>query len=69
MARLYPPIINGTIPAFCGTTLVVPFSLNRAVAKAEIYGFSLKIKTINGNLKETILADSFDIDSFFTATF
>lgn len=69
MLKLYPPVINGTIPAFSGTTLVVPFSLNRAVAKAEIYGFSLKIKTINGILKETVIANSFDLDSFFTATF
>ena len=45
MAKLYPPQINGTIPAFYsnikkGTTdMVVPFSMNRAVSFAEINGF------------------------------
>lgn len=46
---LYPPVVEGTIPAFYGTTLVVPFSMNRAVSKADISGFSLKIKTIQTN--------------------
>ena len=36
MAKLYPPQINGTIPAFYNdkegaTMMVVPFSMNRAV--------------------------------------
>lgn len=51
MERLYPPNIEGTIPAFClnyekdetGTTtakrakIVVPFSMNRAVSRASLY--------------------------------
>ena len=49
MAKLYPPVIEGTIPAFYGTTLVVPFSMNRAVGKADIIGFSLKVKTVQTN--------------------
>lgn len=52
--KLYPPQIEGTIPAFCtknGTTeLVVPFSLNRAVSKNEIAGFVIKIKTVQGGV-------------------
>ena len=64
MDKLYPPSIDGTIPAFYsenteeGTTaeIVVPFSMNRAVSKYDIKGFCLKIKTIQtntviGNLK------------------
>ena len=43
--KLYPPNIEGTIPAFNGTTLVVPFSMNKAVAKSEVGSFALKIKT------------------------
>lgn len=69
MGRLYPPIINGTIPAFCGTTLVVPFSINKAVSKAEIYRMAVKVKTVNGNLKETIITDRFDVLSDYSATF
>jgi hypothetical protein len=41
---LYPPYIEGTIPAFYtdstnGTTkLIVPFSMNKAVSKDSVYG-------------------------------
>ena len=51
--RLYPPLINGTIPAFCGATLVVPFSFNRAVSVSDVVKMVLKIRTVNGDLKET----------------
>lgn len=54
MGRLYPPMIEGTIPAFSGTTLVVPFSLNKAVSTADIKGITIKIKTVNGVLKDTL---------------
>ena len=57
MAKLYPPNIEGTIPAFYtegGTTLlVVPFSMNRAVGKSEVYGFSLKLKYVDGSIIDT----------------
>ena len=69
MGKLYPPIINGTIPAFSGTTLVVPFSLNKAVSKTEVYDLMIKVKTINGTVKETVNAYSFDILNTCTATF
>lgn len=53
MSKLYPPYIEGTIPAFCdskeGTILKVPFSMNRAVGKREVAGFYLKIKTIHSD--------------------
>ena len=49
MAKLYPPYIEGTIPAFTGTTIVVPFSLNRANSISDIAGFSLRIKTVQNN--------------------
>lgn len=47
--KLYPPIIDGILPAFYGTELSVPFSMNKAVGKNEYDGFSLKIKNIRGN--------------------
>lgn len=49
--KLYPPNIGGTIPAFCGTVITVPFSMNRAVGIGEVGGFALKIKTVNGEYK------------------
>ena len=74
MAKLYPPVIEGTIPAFNGATLVVPFSMNRAVSKADIGGFSAKIKTVQSNtfvvtLNNGVLRDGyaeFNIEGLWT---
>lgn len=54
MSKLYPPYIEGTIPAFCenkqGTVIMtVPFSMNRAVNKKQVSGFCLKLKTIQSD--------------------
>ena len=49
MAKLYPPYIEGTIPAFTGTVLTVPFSMNQAVNANEVYGMALKVKKVNSN--------------------
>ena len=81
MAKLYPPNIEGTIPAFYteGTTkIVVPFSMNKAVGKSEVYGFSLKIKYVDGNVIDTFQvrkngansgASSYDIEEDYKAIF
>ena len=45
-SKLYPPVIEGTIPAFYGTVLTVPFVMNKSVSASEFSGFSLKMKTI-----------------------
>lgn len=71
--KLYPPVIEGTIPAFYGTTLVVPFSLNRAVSKSEIAGFVMKIKTVQGSvllgtIKQTD-PDCYDLDALMQVEF
>lgn len=67
--KLYPPNIAGTIPAFNGTTLVVPFSMNRAVAKREVGSFALKIKTVyNSTYLKDATYVSHDFDNG-TATF
>lgn len=49
MAKLYPPNIEGSIPAFYGTVLTVPFSMNRSVGRQEVSGITLKVKTIQSN--------------------
>lgn len=49
MAKLYPPHIEGTIPAFTGATIVVPFSMNQAVGEKEIKALTIKIKKVNSN--------------------
>lgn len=70
MAKLYPPRIEGTLPAFYGTTLVVPFSMNRAVGASEVKNLVLKMKKVNTN--EVILtktADYFSVMGNSSATF
>lgn len=47
--KLYPPHLSGTIPAFYGNILKVPFSMNKAVSKGEVHGMQLKIKTVQGD--------------------
>lgn len=49
MAKLYPPYIEGSIPAFYGTSLTVPFSMNRSVGRQEVSGITLKVKTVQSN--------------------
>lgn len=45
-SKLYPPLIEGTLPAFYGNTLKVPFTMNRAVSDKDYVGFALKIKHV-----------------------
>ena len=48
MAKLYPPQIEGTIPAFCQsssaneTYITVPFAMNKAVSWNDFTYFTLK---------------------------
>ena len=73
MAKLYPPYIEGTIPAFTGTTIVVPFSLNRANSLSDIAGFSLRIKTVQNNIMLATLTQNdsqyYDIYTDFKVSF
>jgi len=51
MEKLFPPLIEGAIPAFYpeenGTIkIIVPFSMNRAVGAVQVKGFALKAKTV-----------------------
>lgn len=49
MAKLFPPLVDGTIPAFYsenGTVkITVPFSLNRTVSALSVSSIALKVKT------------------------
>jgi len=64
MAKLYPPHLEGKLPAFYGATIVVPFSMNQAVGSSEVSGFHIQVRTIN---KDTIIyegsATNFDKSS------
>lgn len=68
MTKLYPPYIEGTIPAFYssekqGTILKVPYSMNRAVGWKDFKGFDLKIKTVQNN-SYILNVQSFDYDEY-----
>ena len=43
MDKLYPPYISGTLPAFTGTELTIPFQMNQTVSAAEVSGLYLKL--------------------------
>lgn len=45
MAKLYPPYIEGKLPAQTGTVLRIPFRFNRAVSKSDIEYVVARIKT------------------------
>lgn len=54
MAKLLPPIVEGTIPAFYSSdgtvvNITVPFIMNRAVSFIEVKGIELKIKTLQSS--------------------
>lgn len=57
--KLYPPTIGSTIPAFYeeqgAAVIAVPFSMNRAVETSDVWGFRLKIKTVQSNSLITTL--------------
>lgn len=60
MARLYPPVTEEVLSAFClsyddnqqekiGASIKIDFNLNRAVANSEISGMALRLRTISTN--------------------
>lgn len=52
MAKLFPPIVEGTIPAFYSNGMVnitIPFSMNKAVNKNNINGIAVKAKTLQSS--------------------
>lgn len=72
--RLYPPQINGTLPAFFksydastgvlkDTQITIPFTASALVSEADIVGFSLRLKTSSTNtyLFEPIESTNYDI--------
>ena len=72
MSKLYPPNIEGAIPAFSGDSLVVPFTMNKTVSQNNVRSFSLKIKTVQSNtLIKVATSTRIDFDSmeaYFTIT-
>lgn len=53
MAKLFPPILGDTIPAFYSKNgivkITIPFSMNKAVSNKQVSGFVLKVKTVQSS--------------------
>jgi hypothetical protein len=49
MAQLYPPYLNEVLPAFAGSIMKIPFTMNPAVSTGDIAGFVIRIKNVNSN--------------------
>lgn len=45
--KLYPPSIEGKLPACAGGSLVIPFTMNRAVSEDSVSRMTAIIKTIS----------------------
>lgn len=55
MAKLYPPYLEGTLPAFSlnnegNGVMTIPFVLNRAVSPVEVQSVKIKIKTVQNDV-------------------
>lgn len=74
MAKLYPPYIDGSLPAAYldseGWHLSVTYAMNRAVALAQTTGIRLLIKTISSEtVYENTIPNSSIVDLSFSAIF
>lgn len=49
-SKLYPPILEASIPAFYGNMVVIPFKHNPLVSPHDYKGFVVQIKKINGDV-------------------
>ena len=59
MSIKYAPYIDGTLPAFCGNTLKVPFETNLVVGSRDtLYA---KIMDLNNNLIETLQSSNIEL--------
>lgn len=54
MAKLYPPQIESSLPAFFGSVILIPFELNRAVGRSEFDEMSIIVKTVSTSTQKII---------------
>lgn len=59
--KLYPPYLNGSIPAFTGDILNIPFLINKTVHPDEFIGFQILIKDLFNNTVATLFSSSYDL--------
>ena len=49
-SKLYPPLLEASIPAFYEKKVIIPFKHNPLVSKADYTGFKVEVKRISGEL-------------------
>lgn len=70
MAKLYPPSIEGKLPAFAGESLIIPLTMNRAVNFNQVSSMRAMIKTVQtGQLKATLVGALHYTDGKYSAAF
>ena len=69
--QLYPPYIEGQLPAQVGDTLCIPYQLNRAIGPSDVTGKKIKarIKQVTTNTVVTELEFTFDNNSIDGSTY
>lgn len=61
MNKLYPPYINGTIPAFTSQSLKIYFENNSAVSNSDIYGMQIILKDLYNINVYAVKADNYNL--------
>ena len=49
-SKLFPPLLEASIPAFYGMTVRIPFKHNPLVSQADFTGFKVQVKKVSGEL-------------------
>jgi hypothetical protein len=63
MAKLYPPILQGVLPAFSTSEEIkIPFTMNRSVSRSQVSGFSLSLKEAETGKVWTTIKETANID-------
>lgn len=63
MAKLYPPSIEGKLPAFAGNTLKVPLTMNRTVNFNQVGSMRAQVKTVQTNQLKAVLVGALSYES------
>lgn len=50
---IYPPYIEGTLPAITDNGIKIPFEHSPAIGDNNIYGYEIRLQPINNNIAET----------------
>ena len=67
--KLYPPYIEGKIPAQAGNTLNIPFEMNRAVGKNDYQNIRAQIKTVSTSSDVAVITSSSVVNNVATFVF